>query len=40
VPLPLPPLLLLIPAEDACAFVIIADTDNESKPIPIIKNKK
>jgi hypothetical protein len=28
------------PEEDACGFVIIVDTDNESKPIPIIKNKK
>jgi hypothetical protein len=31
--------LLEAEPEDACAFVIIAETYNESRLIPIIKNK-
>jgi hypothetical protein len=35
---PLPPLLLSL-EEDACAFTIIADTDNENRPSAINENK-
>ena len=38
--LPLAPLLLpeVVEPEDVCAFIIIVNTENESRLIPIIKN--